>query len=395
MTVQPNTKSTAEQLGKLEAGERAWFWCCPYVEDGFPILLVHPLSSDPKMHALRKDIQAIQRPDWSESASGILQMGEDGRCRFTSSKGSDEFIEALAEWVVENQKEHPSLALLYDAVYNLVNDEGTVVEIFQDNTLWDDVVQIAVPGTLSESANFLRTMEPNKDAWFWMSDKGPGGYFLALQSVEDDPEGKAFSERVRNLRLRSGEKGMVVRGVARRNDEGVFVLTTTEQAKGWQKIISHFLATYGAAFQVLKTTRLMQMKNKKVVGLTALQPWHDLSTQVATIRRLKKEKKALFWFTSSAANKKPLLLLDYDKDNIKKDADRAGGDGKVLRGRITLERRYVAFHLKKPVRQFLTLLAQWVIENHSQWSTLRRLRGSRLVVGEKDYQDPSLWEALK
>lgn len=396
-------QATAEILSHLEAGQRAWFWISFGVFPNAPALLVQPLNADPDQQTLQAQRAKNRTVRGSVEDAGVLMADEDGTLNFLGRTLSAATFDALVAWTLEHHEEHPGLARLRGARFHRINAEGQITQTHATND-WGAVPELPTPGTIAEAAAYLETMQPGQQAWFWLSASGPDGRpLLMVVPVVNDPNGAAFQERARRLRLRGESVGEVISGVMRMNDEHRLLLTTRGENR-WRQAISQLLSAHIEVYPSLLRfvgVRLIRLTDGKPAAPEQLEPWMEFALQTLLLQTLHNTTaRLLFWFTNAARNKKPLLLLDTDPQRLKARAQASVGSGHSSRGQVRLSKKgRLTFGTKHPHPEFLPHLAKMVTAKHKRWPAFLRLRDAQFVVLQKDgtkqaKKDPELWKDL-
>ena len=134
------------------------------------------------------------------------------------------------------------------------------------------------------------------------------------------------------------------------------------------------------------------MEKDTIKRVFSLQIWEDLTRQVEVLQRLPRVSGAVFWFTTAAANNKPLLLLEKDKERLKKILPKVGSKGKIVRGKVVYKNHKIVFTTKQKAPGFIAFLASWVAVNQELWPNLGVLKGATLVTDGVEYRDESVWK---
>ncbi|MEL6344352.1 MAG: hypothetical protein AAFV53_14640 [Myxococcota bacterium] len=396
----PSTAATAAAIGNLNAGHRAWFWLCPNVD---PPLMVLSLADDPSRQKMQAWIEAVDVPDGTESMSGLLLLDGQGTVQLVGPQGSKAMLKGLARWVQAHHAAHPQLARLRGASINVLNADGILIKRFAHNKLWTSVPKAAVAGTIRAAAVSLQALKENEDAWFWLARRGPDGDpFLHVVPRSQDESGAQFAVQVQALRRRS-ESGPTLRGVLRRTRNDGVVLTTTQRAPDWQEAVAAVIGHYALQLpplRMLRTAQLVRMKERKGQVMTKrepLAPSMDLYRQCELIQTLAEDEPLYFWYTTSAGDNGPLLLLEPDTDTLRTAAEALGESGPSVRGTLRAVDGRIDFVVRKPLSGFLPQLASWVMNASERWPLLERLRGAQLVITDRNgaetrISDEAAWQ---
>lgn len=381
------------KLASLTAGERYWFWFSP---DAADVPLLMESFSDPSgLKTLSERARSIQRRPHARVSTGIAAVAEDGALQFGSTVFTQNMLFWLTEWVLDNVERHPNLAHLSGATFVRIGDDGTLQDRYQAEGQWAGVPRPVRPGTLEAAADTLQQLEPDKDAWVWMSE-GVSRPLVITIPIPEDPSGERFGPMVLAGRRRSGQPGAGLRGVVRRLASGGLLVTTNDSLSAVGEALTTWLKTLGEV-------RLAQLDQGDVVDARRIggaTQGVDLSAQVHALAQLQDGAPCLFWFTTASKSGEPLLLLDASKASLKALAQDAAGSGPVMRGTLHPARWGLEFRCRKALPDFLLSLADWVSSHHAQWPGLLSLVDARMTVRDKDGEiverrkDSDAWASL-
>ena len=195
----PSILDTSKSLATLKSGYRAWFWLCVDLKLTEPILLISSFQKDPELTRLKLMASRLVLPYGAFARTGILTVGSSGNIQLAGSNLSSRHLKVLATWTQQNSKEYPNLARLKDASLVNISGVGKVLEHYVQPDLWHGLEKPVVSGTIEETAVRLTKLRPDRNFWFWMTDKGPGeNPFLYLGSSKNDPDGKEYASKVAN-----------------------------------------------------------------------------------------------------------------------------------------------------------------------------------------------------
>lgn len=313
---------TALQLGRLSAGERAWFWFTSTPRQGAR-LRISRVTEDPlgkNLFAKTKGAADLE----STPITGFVQVDEGGRLHFASERGSEKVLHRIAEMVCKGIQDYPQLGRLCNASYTIVYD-GIALMRFEDKSLWEGIEVPSVQGTLTHTSMVLSRLKPGERAFFWTTAHGPEDTpLLLLGLAEDDPTGEAFANVVRAARRRCGKTSEDIVGVVTVLKSGRLYLTTEQDAPPLRPIVTQLLRG---------PTALPELSRAVFVGpngrtsLEAAQLDEEFFTSSV-------ERAVYFWLTDVSVHGNPQLVLGQDKVELKERARIAQGKGRRWRGRV-------------------------------------------------------------
>ena len=381
----PSIAHTAAALSALPAGARAGLWLADDVAEAAVPLLISPLSSDPDLSRLRQQI-ARQGAD---GQLGVLYVGAEGAIKMGLPGATGPHLSALARWVRAQVAAHPSLAHLVGAALIDVQPDGTVGASFARDKLWRELERPAAAGTIDETAAALGAMQPGDQAWFWLSQRGPGGKpFLSLVPATDPAELAPFQQRARALE-RCSPPGERIRGIARMTASGTLLLLTDDHNVDWHRILCAIRAAHGRRLPGLRAITRARLVVRQDKALRYLDRPHtdklDLSREAALLEGEAAEEPLWFWLTTADPDRQPRLLLDTDRDALKARAQAVGGSGATCQGQIRRdEGDALVFCLRRPLDGDLALwLRRFVADHRRHWPALRALRGAQVRLVKK------------
>jgi len=371
----------SENLSSLRAGQRAWFWFCPELDDEQPLMVVRSFQKPPSTDAIRDALRALSLPLGGSLCSGVMSVTPDGTLRMGGPGLSGDHLGRLSRWVSHNVTTHPSLARLRDATLVDVGPGGVVRGQHTDPSLWRGIPALPVRGGIAETASRIDKIKPGLSVWFWMSTVGPGGAsFLSLGLERRDPDGTAFARQVTQIRrqLPKPHTAPTSLGVMRALADGSLVLTTRDDAQAALEILHALLADHGEQLARLSGARVVQMDGEQIVTSRQLRPTPvpDLSHLDAGLAALQGNQPVWFWFCPAHG-----LLLDADRGTLRAAASERNRDGAPsLNGQAKRSPKgWVEFRTRRPLPGFITALAGWVAQHEDAHPSLSVLRLSRMT----------------
>ena len=385
----------SKQLSRLNPGDRFWFWLCPEASDG-PGLLIQTLNNDPGMKTLRQEIADITVPLTASPFVGLGNVNGDGRLRFGGPLASAQRLEELSTWVQKNVQEHPDLAHLKNSILVNISSKGLVRAVHENDSLWIDVPDVVVSGTLQHTASRLKRLPPEKTCWFWLAEFGPSNLpFLYVHAARKDPKGEEFAKEVNLFKRLATRNGLEIRGLAQKTKNGSLVLMTNESTEGGKVLLQAVTNANQQLAPFLDSTVLIRKEEGKLSEVVLSEttenktdaptepsnpPSIDLSELSSILLELDEAReKALFWYGTVTAEDQPRLVIAMDKNTLKKSVKSLGPTNSSIRGLVVVTSKGpLEFRVKTPYPGFITSLAAWAKTNYANWPALKRLRKSRM-----------------
>jgi hypothetical protein len=251
--LQATPQAVAEVLADRLPGDRMWFWLSGDVPEGVVPLLLQPLAWDPNRDRLDHLIEQVEAAGAGDGATGVCVFVDDGRLQFRGGALGASMLSALADWVRAEVGDAPALARLAGCQLCRTGD-GKVVDVIQDDALWQGLTPPAAPGTLAEAADVLTRLAPGGEGWFWLTPSGQDGPFLTLAEAADDADGTRFQERVAGLFRRfPASFGDALSGVLRRLPDDRLVWSTEDDGvDAWPAAVRALVDAHGAAHPALQ-----------------------------------------------------------------------------------------------------------------------------------------------
>ena len=365
-------QAAAQALARLRVGERAWFTFDPEEED-FPLRLAS-LSVG--------GAQRLRAPHSSTRAVGFVSVGDDEILRFFSTQEATALLPTLARWVRQEFLRHPELTRLCGAEVVQTDARGVVVGRYAQADLWAGVPRrVVTPGSVEAANEALSALSVGEEAWFWLTDAGPGGRaLLATAPRGTDPSGRRFARHVRELHRRCSPGACTAQGIARQAVGGL-VLAATRASPGWSAVVT----ALEERAPVLVTARLMERAGAQLrpVGV-------DLS-RASELLEAQEDQTLWFWFDDQE------LLLETSEDELRTRVKAQGERGTGVRGQL---RRSAAGHLELRLRaevpDLLERLGAWAGQHVRRWPALRSLAYTRMRVRgqDREFVNDAAWAAL-
>lgn len=357
------------QLQSLTLGQRAWFWICPDIED-LPFLLLAPFRGDPLAIELQKRISGARVPADAAPVIGLCAVGEDGVFRFAAPTASKPSLIALAGWVKDNADVYPAFRRLYGARMLLVDERMNVELTIDGPDLWEGVEPTIVPGSIQDTIQTIHTLVPGEQAWFWATNRGPGGRpFLLIEPVRDGAKVRDLNRRVEGALRRSPALGTTVRGVIACGSDGILSVRTHSNERRANTVFR----ALGKPHRFLR----WMLRPRGVPG-------DDLSATVRVLSGLQTKDRG-FFFASLRPKEGEIVLFDTDKAGLKsqmKAASLTPAQGTVGRFRTREGGLDLAIHAEDPT--LLPTVVCWVAQQQHQHTEIRRLIGSHLLVLDEE-----------
>ena len=266
--LQPTAATVASVLEARLPGERMWYWLSADVPEESVPLLVQPVAWDPNRDRLDHLIRQAEAFGVGEAATGTCMVVDDGRLQFLGSELGTEMLPVLADWVRANVGQHPGLARLWNCQL-LRTAEGSVREVLEDVSVWNDVPRPIAPGTLAETASLLEKISGETEAWFWMTAAGNNGPFLGLARADTDADGVEFKERVAAFYKRFPDSFKdALTGLVRRLPSGELLFSSQDASVDhWPGVIHALVERQATAYPGLAPlagATLVQIQDGKV-----------------------------------------------------------------------------------------------------------------------------------
>ena len=372
-------------LNSVQAGERLWFWFCPTSN---PPLLLSPFRNN-DVASLQDAAKTLDVALDAVVCTGVASVSDEGAFCFGSPLIAGEMLGVLAAWVKANLADEPRLARLRDAVFITLRSDGVVVSRHQNPALWEGIPSAVVPGTLKEVLRAISRVRAGADCWLWMTESGPGGQpWMLMRPIRKDPDGALFQERVRALRARSPQGGVMVRGVLRVREAG-FSLTTADELPHAQRILTLICNAHPTETERLSGMKLMRFSKGQITNGARLTSASASSASASsalseTARTLEgMSEGADLWFGFSQQGDAAELIISDAQDVVKKY--RADPGARQVRGRLRLTAKgWAEFRTRDEYPGFITALAGFVGAHHTTWPALKRLRGARMTQRSPD-----------
>ena len=356
------------------------------------------------MKRLQSLIAKVEVPLGAVQNTGVLTVGEDSVFRFASMMASSSMLIGLSEWVNYHLAQYPSVAHLKDAEIYEVDGEGTILSTYKQPQLWSQVPFVSVKGCIGESIHRLASMPVGKEAWFWLSDRGPGKQaFIEIYPSANDKEGEMFAKHCSDIRKRIVVSGNEMFGVLRNDPDYGLCFICQNKGEHWQDLITALIDAHKhkyPAIKLLTSSSLVRMRKGAVIDrVQYLSPPVSPPERVAEVlSQFDKSQPALyFWF--QVADGKRTLLVEKDLAVLKKQLQEITTDGLTARGRVRETESHLVFSVTRAKDFFLEALIDWTQEYIEQWPELIKLVGARLLVTAKgavvqEYELDELWDAI-
>lgn len=379
--------SLVSSLKRLRPGFRHWYWMCFQADD--VTLLLESFQNDPKMQKLLSRAKNISLSSGAFVSMGIASINNSsGNFEFGGKGLTMERLEAFANWVSDQLDEYPVLARMKDTQFVQLTN-GVVFDRHIKSSLWSHFPKVMRPGSVEEIDQHLSLLKPGKEYYFWITDKGPSGDpYLMLAPTRKDPNAKKFTSRVGQVKRCISSVEQSLNGVAHMTRTGTLVLTTQGKLRLAQKLIQDLITSHKPLLGRLATAKIAQIKSgaitKTIDVIKQKKKGLDLSTQLKAFRAVSKGKTVAFWFTSSDINGKALLLMDENKNRLKKNVKSVLGKGRTIHGRVSISPKgWFHFQSQQSFPKFILQLASWAERNREEWPALSPLKGSRLTQYDK------------
>gem|GEM_PF-3861380 len=401
----PHIEDLCSTLQNLKSGARCWFWYCPNLPSSASRLLLQPFEAENAMQAIKSGAEEQPVTPRDKIYFGVMSVDTHSRCHFGGASVDKTMLRNLALWTHDNQAEYPHLKRLCHAQANLVDAKGMLNESFQMPSMWLGLNPEYFTGTLPSSIAKLQAMKPGDEAFIWMSAHGPNNRpHLCLSLENADPDASQFAQLVQSIRTSITTVGPVIRGVLILNANGAPFLRTQDSIDDATTIVQSILNVVESP--ALRKLRVAQIVEGKILKTISFDPDSkkisiDLSRQSKCLNRLSPDQSLVFWFTDSDASGKPLLVLDKDKERLKKSVGPVKGAGKTLNGKLVLDSKgRPEFRCRKTMPSFISTLASWAVQHAKDWPSLKKLRGARMICKDADgnivdrQKDSDAWKEM-
>ncbi|MEL6344474.1 MAG: hypothetical protein AAFV53_15250 [Myxococcota bacterium] len=375
-------KELERNLSKLRVGHRAWFWWCAEAD---PPLLLSSLRADPGAEKLKAQRDRIAPSPGALQSSGIASVGPDGALTLGGAGLTAASLWQLASWARPLLATHPELAMLRGT--RMVEIEGGyVIATHQDDALWEGFPEVVRPGSPQQTVERLDKLPPDRDAWFWATDAGPGHQpTLLLGSAWRDRDGSHFARQVVELRRQSPALGAQLRGILRKRKDDAVVFTAAQDVNHSLQILLPLLETpLGEALRGATVAELRDGVLRAAAPLVHEEGPNDApsdaSAQEQLLARFDHGDRLSFWFTAADNADRPLLLLAERMSDLKPLVSAHRGSGRSVRGIVERTRRgWLHFQVKQPYPDFIVMLADWTARHIGRHPGLSALIGARLT----------------
>ncbi|MFT5681616.1 MAG: hypothetical protein ACI8RZ_002522 [Myxococcota bacterium] len=377
------------------AGDRFWFLFTDAPDR--PPLLICPLDTDTTMPNLMAMVSAASLPLGARVIQGRGELAGDGALELTNHQLLPGMLARLAEWVCANSADVSNLDRLVGTrfIRRSRGHRSRIEAVMDEPALWGRLRRPVVAGTMGVTLNRLAEMRTDQRAWYWLTDRGPGGRpYLHLSLESEDPDCKEFRESVAALRQRSDDSGLSAAGVLVRT-RFLFTPTSSEPIPHWGPLLQSILESWGATFPALlglAAVPLTYVRNGRVDGFEASRctlPDHpgSLMRELAVLQHTRGEQKAWFWLTAADADGHPRLCMADDRAVLKQAVRGIPCDGPALRGSIQITRgEAIELHTRSACSDAPAALSRWIKQNQIGWPIVRLLRRAVFVEHSEDGQ---------
>ncbi|MBO83949.1 MAG: hypothetical protein CL927_01205, partial [Deltaproteobacteria bacterium] len=196
-----------ESLAALERGaDNYWAYLARTLDPQRPIVVMVDRASDPDGEEFRRVCAQARR--WgactSDLVTGITMQRAQG-LEVLGSTAAVDVIARLAQWA-SHHSEHPGVAALVDARYRATDAQDTVIQVEQNDPVWDAIRMQHHPDRVAPSATATLAALALRADQYWVYVDGTGAHIVAVSKVAD-PQGMAF-RRARQAVVQGGDGGV-------------------------------------------------------------------------------------------------------------------------------------------------------------------------------------------
>lgn len=361
------------------------FWCWMGESALIPLILVNTKSEN-GFQSFEEQIQETS----GKGLKGIATILADRRLMITAVGASKETLNTIVQYA----KDSGFTTLDHTRVVNM-NESGQVVNIFEDESLWD-TKKSSLEGP-EMVVQCLKAMGESDSCWFWFgADHTEAKIVMGLKSK--DPQGAGFASLVGNAAKVFEEEPLHITGVLEKNKSGTLRLVT---GKDIGPVVEHLAAWVNSqsenrpSLRVLNSLRLIQMEGSQLRSFLSLNRQGPSSTSHSELQgalsSMKANSSIPFVFNES-------LGLFLSRDKARRAAYLVTNSGSVLiKGRLELsEKGFYIFKVRSSAKGLLESVVRWWISCDGEQS-LPQLKKSRVlqlddkkaIVFRK--RDDSLW----
>jgi len=355
----------SEQLTALQAGQRAWFVFSEALGEADALQLA-PLSDDPHAEHLTQRLAGHTTGHGVRPLFGLCQVGEDGVLDFGAEDIGEAELTRMATWAKAQATERPALQRLYGARGLVLTRRHEVEYVLDLPALWEGLLPPTAPGTLGESCDTLQSLVPGQKAWFWATDKGPGGQpMLLVEPIRKGETIQAIQRRVEGVVRRSEALGRITRGLLVCEVDGSLTLeTVTPEAQH-----GRVLGALGKADRRLRWMRRPQDP-----------PAEDLD-QTASLLEGLTEDDMLHALLVAHPRGETTFHLARDPEGLSRWQGGAEDDRlEHATGALRLDGAQVELILAQPFRHVIPRLARWVACRYLDHVSVVRLYQMRVIT---------------
>lgn len=363
-------------LSRLQTGKKIWFWFC--TGNGEQALLLSEISEDPTMEHLTQKIRTTTPVLGVQQYIGLLSITKNGVSEFISKHSSLEMLFEISQWCSRTLTRMPELAIFKNSVMVKAQEDGSIVNRYQDPNLWTNMNKKSILGTTEHAVQQLIELPKSKTAWFAVTKDGDQIRLIA-QPVEQDTTGETFANLLKSSSMNHPNtlKGTVLRGEKR------LIFTCAKGTGDEQELFSLLQQNYGTTTNIFHTMKLFRMKQTKkkeiLLSMNNIEKTEVHAIDSLLLTALEKGDKLFFYFSDNGSKHTPLLLLNTDREKLKTEAKSHPKAQRSLRGSVSKNSKGIAvFQSSKRIDEFVPSLVAWV-KKQSKPQHYRTIFGARFI----------------
>lgn len=433
MTIE-TSQSTLHRLFDAQPEEQFWYGFAYGLSLGQYFLTLSSRETDPDGAKVIRTLKRLYASDEDPTTvvSGVLQVDPTGVFVFNGQNADFRFLTQLKQWVEWNQHRQPQLRRLIGTRYIQLTSQGTVVNTFQNDQMWETLLPEGVPllveTQLNMAASVLRRANPGDRILFWLAPNRLNKHsLLVLRETHHEESTTRFQNAILRIQGEIGLTPKAANGYLQVDDKGHFHLYSFSPRNMLKKIaelVHGHLDTHPALGRLVGL-RQSQLSESGDVVSTFDNPelWEgmerpELKASGETLDALRRSLKAHapgrkfhFDFTAEGPSGQPLLILTPEGEDSKTTHAQSRKTltagvrplARPLGGFATARKDGkpgLSFRSKNADPNFLSALARFVHNNVQREPALRVLSNSIYAVIDDagkpvdKFRDDSLWNNL-